>query len=147
MKVALGADHRGFALKEKLKAYLERRGHAVADKGTYSTERADYPDYAFAVARAVAGGRAARGILVCSTGLGMTMAANRVRGIRAALCDSVRLARMAREHNDSNVLCLGAGVVGWPLVRRIVDVWLRTAFAGGRHRRRVLILDRRPNRP
>ncbi|MBM3314766.1 RpiB/LacA/LacB family sugar-phosphate isomerase, partial [candidate division WOR-3 bacterium] len=98
MRVALGADHRGFALKEKLKAYLKRRGHAVADKGTFSAERADYPEPAFAVGRAVAGRRAARGILVCSTGVGMSMAANRVRGVRAALCDSARLARMSREH-------------------------------------------------
>ncbi len=109
--------------------------------GTYSTQRSDYPEFALAVAKAVAEGRVQRGILVCSTGIGMSMAANRVRGVRAALCDSVRLAQRSREHNDANVLCLGADVVGWQLARRIVGVWLRTSFAGGRHRRRVRMLD------
>lgn len=143
MRIALGADHRGFGLKEELKELLARRGHAVVDTGTFSAERADYPEHAFAVARQVASGRADRGILVCATGIGMAMAANRVKGVRAALCDSERLARQSREHNDANVLCLGADVVTRPRARRIVAAWLATRFAGGRHRRRVKMLDRR----
>ncbi|MEO0085056.1 MAG: ribose 5-phosphate isomerase B [candidate division WOR-3 bacterium] len=136
MTVALGADHRGFPLKEKLRQYLVRAGHQVRDMGTFSTESADYPDYGFAVARAVASGRVQRGVLVCATGIGMCIAANRFPKVRAALVSSVRLARLAREHNDSNVLCLGADTVSWPRARRIVRVWLDTGFAGGRHRRR-----------
>lgn len=141
MKIVLGADHRGFALKERLRALLARQGYQVEDMGAFSSERSDYPEFALSVARAVAGRRAKRGILVCSTGIGMAMAANRVKGVRAALCDSVWLARRAREHNDANVLCLGANVVGWQLARRIVGVWLKTGFAGGRHRHRIRMLD------
>lgn len=136
MTVALGADHRGFALKEQLRRYLAGAGHRVRDMGTFATASTDYPDYGFAVARAVAAGRAQRGILICATGIGMCIAANRFPRVRAALCASVRLARLSREHNDANVLCLGADTVSWPLARRIVRVWLGTQFAGGRHRRR-----------
>ena len=137
MKVALGADHRGFALKENLKRWLTARGHEVIDFGPASADRVDYPDYAFRVARAVARSQAERGILICSTGIGMSIAANRARGVRAALADSVRQARLSREHNDANVLCLGADFVSVALARRIVGVWLRTEFAGGRHSRRL----------
>lgn len=136
MTVALGADHRGFALKEQLRRYLAGAGYRVRDMGTFTAASTDYPDYGFAVARAVAAGRAQRGILICATGIGMCIAANRFPRVRAALCASVRLARLAREHNDANVLCLGADTVSWPLARRIVRVWLGTRFAGGRHRRR-----------
>jgi len=136
MTIALGADHRGFALKEKLKRYLAAAGHRVLDQGAFSPERSDYPDYAFAVGRAVQAGRARRGVLICATGIGMCIAANRFPKVRAALVSSVRLARLSREHNDANVLCFGADVVSWPQARRIVRVWLATAFAGGRHRRR-----------
>ena len=142
MKVALGADHRGFALKEGLKRWLTARGHEVIDFGTMSADRVDYPDYAFRVARAVARRQAERGILICSTGIGMSIAANKARGVRAALADSVRQARLSREHNDANVLCLGAGFVSVALARRIVGVWLRTGFAGGRHSRRLAKIAR-----
>ena len=142
MKVALGADHRGFALKEELKRWLTSRGREVTDWGPASADRVDYPDYAFKVAGAVARHRADRGILVCSTGIGMSIAANRLAKVRAALCSSVRQARLSREHNDANVLCLGADFVSAAEARRIVGVWLKTAFAGGRHARRVRKLDR-----
>ncbi len=142
MKVALGADHRGFALKEELKRWLAARGHEVIDFGPASADRVDYPDYAFRVAGAVARRQADRGILMCSTGIGMSIAANKVRGVRAALAGSVRLARLSREHNDANVLCLGAGFVSVVLARRIVGVWLRTGFAGGRHSRRLAKIAR-----
>ncbi len=142
MKVALGADHRGFRLKEELKRWLASRGDEVIDFGPQSADRVDYPDYAFKVARAVARRRADRGILICSTGIGMSMAANKVPGVRAALADSVRLARLSREHNDSNVLCLGADVVPADQAKRIVSTWLAAEFAGGRHARRVRKLGR-----
>lgn len=137
MTVAVGADHRGFALKEDLKRWLAARGHRVLDCGCAGPERADYPDQAFRVAMAVQRGRAARGILICSTGIGMSIAANRLPRVRAALCQGVRLARLSREHNNSNVLCLGADVVPAATARRIVAVWLGTKFAAGRHARRV----------
>jgi len=142
VKVAFGADHRGFVLEENLKRWLAARGHGVIDFGPASAERVDYPDYAFRVARAVARRQAERGILICSTGIGMSIAANKVRGVRAALVCSVRLARLSREHNDANVLCLGANSVTVALARRIVGVWLKTKFAGGRHARRVRKLGR-----
>ncbi len=143
MKVAVGADHRGFALKEELKRWLAARGHEVIDFGTMSADRVDYPDFAFKVADAVARRRADRGILICSTGIGMSIAANRVRRVRAALAPSVRLARLSREHNDSNVLCLGADFVSLPEARRIVATWLKAEFAGGRHTRRLAKIARR----
>ena len=142
MRVALGADHRGFGLKEGLKRWLAARGHKVIDFGPANANRVDYPDYAFKVADAVARHQADRGILICSTGIGMSMAANKVRGVRAALADSSRLARLSREHNDANVLCLGADFVSTAEARRIVGVWLKTEFAGGRHARRVRKLGR-----
>jgi ribose 5-phosphate isomerase B len=142
VKVAVGADHRGFALKENLKRWLLVRGHAVIDFGPAGTDRVDYPGYAFEVARAVARHRADRGILICSTGIGMSIAANKVHGVRAALVDSVRLARLSREHNDANVLCLGADFVSAALAQRIVGVWLKVEFAGGRHSRRLAMITR-----
>jgi RpiB/LacA/LacB family sugar-phosphate isomerase len=141
--VALGADHRGFGLKEELKRWLARRGHEPIDFGPASADRVDYPDYAFRVADAVARHNSDRGILICSTGIGMSIAANRVRGVRAAVVDSVRLARLAREHNDSNVLCLGADLISVPKARRIVATWLATEFGGGRHARRLAKIARR----
>jgi RpiB/LacA/LacB family sugar-phosphate isomerase len=141
--VAVGADHRGFALKEELKAWLAARGHSVTDCGPASADRVDYPDYAFKVADAVTRHRAERGILICSTGIGMSIAANKVRGVRAALPSSVRLARLSREHNDANVLCLGADFVSGVGARRIVGVWLKTEFAGGRHAKRLAKIARR----
>ena len=142
MRIAVGADHRGFALKEELKAWLAARGHAVLDCGTDSTERVDYPVYAFKVADAVSRRGAERGILICSTGIGMSIAANRFSKVRAALCSSARLARLSREHNDANVLCLGADFVSVAGARRIVGAWLKADFAGGRHSRRLAKIAR-----
>jgi ribose 5-phosphate isomerase B len=113
----------------------------VIDTGTTGEERVDYPDFARAVAQAVASRRAQKGILVCSTGIGMSIAANRVRGVRAALCHNLTTARRSREHNDANVLCLGADIVPAPLARNMVRLWLATPFAGGRHRRRLASID------
>jgi ribose 5-phosphate isomerase B len=138
--VAVGADHRGYALKESLKRWLAAHGHRVLDCGCDGPDRADYPDHAFLVARAVQRGRAARGLLVCSTGIGMSIAANRLPRVRAALCRDVRLARLSRQHNDSNVLCLGADYVTPAVARRILAAWLDEKFAGGRHARRVRML-------
>jgi ribose 5-phosphate isomerase B len=135
--VALGADHAGFALKEELKAWLLARGHPVLDFGTHTAEAVDYPDYAGRVAGAVSAGGAARGVLVCGTGIGMAMAANKVPGVRAAVCLDVEMARMSREHNDANVLALGARLTERGRAVEILEVWLATPFAGGRHARRV----------
>jgi len=138
MRVAVGADHAGFGLKQDLADLLRRLGHEVVDLGTYSTDPVDYPDIALAVARAVAGGEADRGLIVCGTGIGSSIVANKVRGVRAALCHDTFSARATREHNDSNVLCLGARVVGPGLAADILTTWLGAAFeAGGRHERRV----------
>jgi len=135
--VALGADHGGFALKEALKGYLQELGYAVLDCGTHSSESVDYPDYAYAVARLVSEGRAARGIMVDGAGIGSCMAANKVPGVRAAMCYDLSTAVNSREHNDANVLTLGGGLIGVNLARQIVKTWLGTAFGGGRHARRV----------
>jgi ribose 5-phosphate isomerase B len=137
MTVAIGADHRGFALKEKLARYLKRRGLKVDDKGTFTPERVDYPDFARAVAEAVARGQARRGILICATGIGMSIAANKVRGVRAALCLNQKMARLARAHNNANVLCLGADLIKPASAQKIVRVFLKTGFSNGRHSRRV----------
>ncbi|MCL6581299.1 MAG: ribose 5-phosphate isomerase B [Firmicutes bacterium] len=138
MRVAVGADHAGFGLKQDLADLLRRLGHEVVDFGTYSTDPVDYPDIALAVARAVAGGEADRGLIVCGTGIGSSIVANKVRGVRAALCHDTFSARATREHNDSNVLCLGARVVGPGLAADILTTWLGAGFeAGGRHERRV----------
>ncbi len=135
--VALGADHGGLAMKEDLKGYLAELGYAVVDCGTYSSEPVDYPDLAYAVARLVAEGRAARGIMIDGAGIGSCMAANKVPGVRAAMCYDLSTAVNSREHNDANVLTLGGGLIGANLARQIVKTWLSTAFGGGRHARRV----------
>jgi ribose 5-phosphate isomerase B len=137
MKIALGADHAGFALKDHLRRHLEAHGHAVSDLGTHSTESTDYPDHAAAVGRAVASGEAERGLLVCGTGVGMAMAANKVRGVRAANCNNLFTARLARAHNDANVLTLGAREVAPEHAAAILDAFLATPFEGGRHARRI----------
>ncbi len=142
MRIALGADHRGLALKQYLCRRLKRQGHRLLDCGTDSTEPVDYPDIAQKVAGAVAARRAGRGILICASGIGMTIAANRFRGVRAALVCDLRRARLARQHNDANILCLGADYIQPAQAAKIVRVWLLTPFAGGRHRRRVKKLDR-----
>jgi ribose 5-phosphate isomerase B len=137
MKIALGADHAGFELKEKIKQHLTQNGFEVDDRGTNSTDSVDYPDFARAVGEEVAEQHAHRGVLVCGSGIGMSMAANKVPGIRAAKVDTETEAQLSREHNDANVLALGARMIDEPTALRIVDRWLSTAFAGGRHQRRV----------
>ena len=137
MKIVIGSDHGGIHLKEILKQHLAERGIEVTDAGTYTEESCDYPDIAVKVCQEITEGRAGRGILVCGTGIGMSMAANKVKGIRAALCGDVFSATMSREHNDANVICLGERVLGPGLAVSILDAWLDTEFAGGRHARRV----------
>ena len=137
MNIALGADHAGFELKEEIKRHLTENGFQVRDLGTHSTESVDYPDYARAVGEEVAGGAANWGILVCGAGIGMSIAANKVPGIRAANVHSETEAQLSREHNNANVLALGGRLLDHSQALKIVDVWLNTAFAGGRHQRRV----------
>jgi ribose 5-phosphate isomerase B len=135
--VALGADHGGFALKETLKDFVTTLGYAIVDCGTGSTDAVDYPDFAYAVARLVSEGRAWRGIIVDGAGIGSCMAANKVPGVRAASCYDHATAVNSREHNDANVLTLGAGLIGPALAKQIAQTWLATDFGGGRHERRV----------
>jgi ribose 5-phosphate isomerase B len=137
MRIALGADHAGVALKEHIKRQLDERGLAYTDFGTNSTESVDYPDYALRVANAVASGEYARGILVCGTGIGMAIAANKVAGIRAAPVVDDFTAALSREHNDANVLALGARVTTPEVAYRLVETFLDTPFGGGRHQRRI----------
>jgi ribose 5-phosphate isomerase B len=142
-KLALGADHAGFALKEQLKPLLAQLGRAFEDLGTHDERSCDYPDFAHAVAGGVAQGRYALGLLVCGTGIGMSIAANRHPGVRAALCSEPFSARMARAHNDANLLCLGARVVGLGLAQEIVRAFLAADFEAGRHAARVAKLEPR----
>ena len=135
--IALGADHAGLTLKEVVRTWLAGEGHQVLDLGTHTADSVDYPDYAAAVTDALLTGAAERGILVCGTGIGMAMAANKVPGVRAAACADAYTARMAREHNDANVLALGARILSPEAAIEIVRVWLETAFAGDRHIRRL----------
>jgi ribose 5-phosphate isomerase B len=137
MRVAIGADHAGFLLKQHLMATLARLGHDVDDRGTHSEEPVDYPPICAEVARLVAAGRADRGIVVGGSGQGEQLAANKIRGIRAALCNDLYTARLSRAHNDANVLAMGGRIVGFGLAEEILTLWLVTAFDGGRHRRRV----------
>lgn len=137
MKIALGADHAGYQLKDQIKQHLEQQGISVCDEGTSSAESVDYPDYARAVAHDVSGQRADLGILVCGSGIGMAITANKVDGIRAANVSTEYEAQMSREHNNANVLTLGARILSADEAFRIVDKWLATQFAGGRHERRV----------
>ena len=137
LSVALGADHAGWELKEALKSWLMEAGYQVLDFGTHSPDSVDYPDYAQQVGEAVAVGKVDRGVLVCGTGIGMTMAANKIPGVRAALCGDAFTSRMSREHNDANVLALGGRLTDADMGRDILKIWLETDFAGGRHARRV----------
>lgn len=134
---AIGSDHGGYALKQAVMKHLTERGIEYRDFGTYSTESCDYPDFGEAAARAVASGECERGIVICGTGIGISLAANKVRGIRCALCGDCYSAQMSREHNDANMLALGARVVGEGLALKIVDAFLDASFQGGRHERRV----------
>jgi ribose 5-phosphate isomerase B len=137
MKIALSSDHRGFEAKERLAHHLTGAGYEVEDCGCDGVASCDYPDFGLKAAKRVADGDAALGILLCGTGIGMSITANKVHGVRAALCHDELTAQLARKHNDANVLCLPADLVGEELIKRLVDVWLETKFEGGRHERRV----------
>ncbi len=137
MKISIACDHGAYELKERLKAHLTSQGHEVTDCGTNSTESCDYPDFGIAAAKLVVEGTCQRGVVLCTTGIGMSMAANKVRGVRCALCHETLSAEMTRRHNDANVLAMGAGVTGGNLAERILDVFLSTEFEGGRHQRRI----------
>jgi len=135
--IAIGSDHAGFELKEKIKKYLEQLGHEYKDFGTHNNESVDYPDYALKVAESVMKKESDKGILICGSGIGMCMSANKVPGIRAALCYNTETARLSREHNDANILTIGARLTDERIAKEIVNVWLKTEFAGERHARRV----------
>ena len=137
MKISIGCDHGALALKNTVKEHLQAQGHEVVDFGTHTLESCDYPEIAVATASAVASGECERGIVMCTTGIGMSIAANKVSGARCALLSDLMSARLTREHNDTNMMAIGAAVVGEKLALEIVDVWLDTAFEGGRHQRRV----------
>ncbi len=137
MKIALASDHRGYAAKQKIMSLLVEGGHTVDDFGCDSNASCDYPDHAFGAAECVAGGKAELGILFCGTGIGMSITANKVAGIRAALCHDELTAELARRHNGANVLCLPADLIGDELMKRVVEIWLNTAFEAGRHERRL----------
>ena len=141
MRIALGADHAGFELKEKVKDFLEKQGHEVCDFGCFSPESVDYPVYGIKVAKSILSGECERGVLICGTGLGMSMVANRFPGIRAALCHVLFTAKMSRLHNDANVLVIGGRVVGDVLALEMVKLFLETPFEGGRHLRRIKQID------
>lgn len=142
MKIAIGADHAGFKLKEELKTFLQSRGHEVSDFGCHSEERCDYPDYAQKVAGAVAGGRTERGVLVCGSGIGMCMAANRVAGVRAAVLRLPEEARLSREHNDANIACLGGRINPPDQAKSLLEIFLATKFEGGRHVGRIAKIEK-----
>jgi len=137
MKIAIGSDHGGYELKEYLKGFLEEKGIEYVDFGTDGSESVDYPEFGQKVAEAVVKGECERGIVCCGTGIGISISANKVKGIRCALCGDSYSARMSREHNNANVLALGGRVIGKDLAMEIVDIWIRTEFQGGRHERRV----------
>lgn len=137
MKISIGSDHGAFAMKEHLKQYLTEQGHQVVDCGTYSTDSCDYADFGKPAAQLVASGDCDRGIVMCTTGIGISIAANKVRGIRCALCSEPYSAEMTRRHNDANMLAMGGALIGPNMADRIVDVFLGTEFEGGRHARRV----------
>lgn len=137
MIIAIGSDHRGYQAKEKIKAMLTSQGHEVLDNGTDATSSCDYPDAAYPTCKQVTTGQAEKGVLLCGTGIGMSITANKVRGVRAAVCHDELTAEMSRRHNNANILCLPADLIGEELTRRIVDLWLHTDFEGGRHERRI----------
>jgi len=143
VKIAIGSDHRGWEVKRRLVVLLQQEAHQVVDLGPESRDSVDYPDFAFRVARAVSVGEVERGILICGTGIGMAIAANKVRGVRAAPCHDSITAEMSRRHNDANILCLSADLLGEELIERMVRIWLSTEFEGGRHARRVDKIVRR----
>lgn len=139
--IAIGCDHGGFELKKEIMKYLDEKGLEYRDYGTYSTESCDYPIYGEAVARAVAGGECEKGIIICGTGIGISIAANKVKGIRAALCGDCYSAEYTRRHNDANILAMGARTLGSGLAVKITETFLTTEFEGGRHARRVALIS------
>ena len=142
MKIAIACDHGALALKNNLRDYLTGKGHEVTDFGTHTLDSCDYPDYVKPAAEAVAGGQCDRGIVLCSTGIGVSIAANKVKGIRCALLSDLMSARLTREHNDTNMMAMGALIVGEALAKEIVDIWLTTEFSQGeRHARRIAKLE------
>jgi len=141
MKIAIANDHAGTEYKFKIKEHLEEKGYEVTDFGTDDTASVDYPDYAEKVANAIRNGQADLGILICGTGVGMSIAANKFRGIRASLCGDCFSAEMTRRHNDSNILCLGARVIGLDLAKRIVDTYVEACYEGGRHAKRLAKIE------
>ena len=141
MKVAIGCDHAGYPLKVAVEDKLLKEGYEIIDLGTDSTEPVDYPGYGKAVGEAVARGLAERGIVICGSGIGISIAANKVKGVRCALCTSVEMAEMSRRHNDANVLAMGARMIEQDLAFKIVDRWVETGFEGGKHLRRINMLD------
>lgn len=142
MKIAIASDHGGFQLKERIKQYLKDRDEEVLDLGTDSEESVDYPQFGYDCAAAVSDGKADRGIVVCGTGIGISIAANKVKGIRCALCTNVEMAELTRQHNDANMLAMGGRITDEETALAITKVWLDTAFEGGRHQRRVELLNR-----
>lgn len=137
MQIAIGSDHGGYRLKEDIKKYLKDRKYTFKDFGCNSIESCDYPDFGFSVSEAVSRGETERGILICKSGIGMSLTANKVKGIRAALCITPETAERSRQHNNANVLVLGSELINLDLARKIVDKWLTTDFEGGRHKRRI----------
>ena len=141
LRIAIGSDHGGYEYKEQIVSHLKEKGYECVDVGTYSTDSCDYPVIARAVTTKITTGEADRGILICGTGIGVSIVANKVKGIRAALCGDTFSARASRAHNNSNVLCLGERVIGINLAMDIVDIWLESKFEGGRHQRRVDMME------
>lgn len=137
MKISMGCDHGGYLLKEHIKKYLTEKGHEIVDVGCNSLDSCDYPQFGAAAARAVADGTCERGIVICTSGIGISISANKIKGIRCALCSEPLSAEMTRKHNNANVLAMGAGMTGPNMAERIVDTFLSTEFEGGRHQRRV----------
>lgn len=142
MKIGFGSDHAGFALKEMLRAHLEKQGYECVDYGTYSEDRVDYPDYGRLVGEKIASGEVDKGVLVCGTGIGISLAANKVKGVRAAVCSESYSAKMTAKHNDANIIAVGARVVGDEVAKLIVDTFLNTEFEGGRHADRVAKIEK-----
>ena len=140
-KLLIASDHAGFILKEKLIAYLQKKAVGVEDLGTYSKQRCDYPLYAYQLAKNISTGRFKRGVLICKSGIGNSIVANRLPRVRAALCDNLKITKLSRQHNDSNILVMGSGFVKTDLAKRMVWAWLNTNFLGGRHKRRIKLIN------
>jgi len=141
MNIIIGSDHAGFGLKEECKLFLENTGHRVMDSGVYDRQSSDYPKIAHKVAQSISEGEYSKGILICGSGIGMSITANRHRNVRAALCHNLYLARMCRQHNDANILVMGDRVIGVGLALEMVEIFLNTGFEGGRHKNRLELID------